>query len=334
MPITGPVVLNGQMYGAYKEPFYRLNDGRIVTLYELIEYLLENGGGGSGINDITEGTGEPSGAPATGAPSVYQDINTGNLYTWNGTAWTLVTGGGSGGDDDIIEGAGAPSTAPGAGQPQVYQNTTTGNLYVWNGSTWIQATGVDVYATALALVGTQLRLTQTNSTVLTAELGGLVGGGGILQYEAAGTNGTVDDGCFVTATGQFIEYERTGGAGQNTEGVLLVPPNVIMRGLSIHFNASQAPGNTFYLNVDYSETNRDVNGALSTLMPVMGTVTSKPSPISDGSPYLNFVHSGTPLQIGIVQVDDNGTRTRIRYKISNYNQQVGAGASILTLIFP
>lgn len=159
-------------------------------------------------------------------------------------------------------------------------------------------------------------------------------GAGLQQYEAAGVNGTVDQGAFVTATASGITYERTGGAGQNTEGILTVPTGIILQGVTVHFSSGQAPGNTFYLNVDYQNTGRAVNGGQDSVMPIWATVATRPVTFSDADPATNFIHSGTPLQIGIAQVDDNGTRTRIRYKITNYSQQVGSNASMLSIALP
>lgn len=160
------------------------------------------------------------------------------------------------------------------------------------------------------------------------------GGGGLLQYQATPVNDPTDNGCFVTTTIAGATYERTGGSGQNTEGILTVPEASILQGATIHFSAGQAPGNTFFLNVDYTGTSRTVNGSQNSVMPVLATVATKPTTFSDASPATNFVHSGTPIQIGIAQVDDNGSRVRIRYKITNYNQQAGANASILSVTFP
>lgn len=158
------------------------------------------------------------------------------------------------------------------------------------------------------------------------------GGGGSVEYQATPVNGAVDNGCFVTATDTGCTYERVGGSGQNTEGILTVPPGERWTSLTVHFDSGQAPGSTFYINVDYQETGKAIDGSEDTVRPVLGTVATKPSGFTDGSPATNFVHAGTPLQIGIAGVDDNGTRTRVRYKISNYSQQVGSSASMLHLI--
>lgn len=155
--------------------------------------------------------------------------------------------------------------------------------------------------------------------------------GGLSQYEASGVNGAVDLGSFVTASAAGITYERTGGAGQNTEGTFTIPAGVLALGLTVHFTAGQAPGSTFYLNVDYLSSARPVNGSQNSVIPPLATVATKPATFSDANPATNYIHSGTPIQVGIAQVDDNGTRTRIRYKITNYSQQVGSNASILTL---
>lgn len=159
-------------------------------------------------------------------------------------------------------------------------------------------------------------------------------GQGVFQYEAVAVNDPVDEGAFVTATGQSITYERTGGAAQNTEGILTVPAGVILRGLTVHFSSAQAPGTTFYLNVDYQNTGRPVNGTQDNVMPILATVATKPATFSDANPATNYIHSGTPLQIGIAQVDDNGIRTRVRYKFTNYSQQTGSNASMLSVVFP
>lgn len=86
------VELNGQMYGAYKEPAYRIPGiAEPVGLYELLTYVLGNlgGDGGSvGEDDVTEGQGAPSGDPENG-PHIYIDEATGNVYTWNGVQWNL-----------------------------------------------------------------------------------------------------------------------------------------------------------------------------------------------------------------------------------------------------
>lgn len=159
-------------------------------------------------------------------------------------------------------------------------------------------------------------------------------GGGELEYQATAVTPSVDNGCFVTASAAGVTYARTGGSGQNTEGIVTVPANQRLKSVTVHFSAAQAPGGTFFLNIDYTGTARPVNGSLNTLRPVMATVTSKPVSINDGAPATNFVHSGTPLQVGIADVNDNGTRVRLRVKITNYNQQVGSNASILTVLIP
>lgn len=155
-----------------------------------------------------------------------------------------------------------------------------------------------------------------------------------LEYQAAAVTPSVDDGCFVTASAAGVTYARTGGSGQNTEGIVTVPASQRLKSVTVHFSSGQAPGSTFFLNIDYTGTARPVNGSLNTLRPVYATVTSKPVSINDGAPATNFVHSGTPLQVGIADVNDNGTRVRLRVKITNYNQQVGSNASILTVLLP
>ena len=167
-------------------------------------------------------------------------------------------------------------------------------------------------------------------------INGLSAGAALFKYQATGVNGAVDNGCFLVATIADATYERTGGSGQNTEGVLTIPEGGILRGVSVHFTATQAPGNTFYLNVIYPYTGAAplVDGAQDNVMPPLATVTTKPATFTDGAPATNYIHSGTPIQIGIAGVNDNGSRIRIRYKIQNYNQQVGANASILSVLLP
>lgn len=160
------------------------------------------------------------------------------------------------------------------------------------------------------------------------------GGGGDQEYQATGVGGVVDEGCFITATIAGATFSRTGGAGQNTEGTLTIPNGGRVKSVTIHFSGAQAPGNTYYLNIDYNQTAKTVDGSLNTLRPMLGTVTSKPGSLSDVTGALNYVNSGTPLQISIVDINDNGSRVRKRIKITNYSQQVGANASIFTLMLP
>lgn len=167
-------------------------------------------------------------------------------------------------------------------------------------------------------------------------INGLSAGAALFKYQATGVGGAVDNGCFLVATIAAATYQRTGGSGQNTEGVLTIPEGGILRGVSVHFTAGQAPGNTFYLNVDYPYAGAAplVDADQDNVMPPIATVATKPAAFSDATPATNYVHSGTPLQVGIANVDDNGARIRIRYKIQNYNQQVGSNASILSVVFP
>lgn len=134
-----------------------------------------------------------------------------------------------------------------------------------------------------------------------------------------------------------VTFTRTGGAGQNTEGLLVLPTGFKPLSVAIHFSPAQAPGNTYYLNVRYGDihTVPQPNELASSYTGVMGTVITKTTGgPSEGAPYLNFVHSGTPLQIGLVSITppDGFTYTN-RIKVSNYNQQAGAQGSILKLIF-
>ena len=187
--------------------------------------------------------------------------------------------------------------------------------------------------------GNTINQNSSMDTLLTAIINAINsgggGGGGLLEYQAARHSDVADnDGCFVTASASGITYERVGGSGTNTEGVLRVPSGALLRGVVVHFAAGQAPGNTFYLNVDFQETGKSVNGSVDSVKPALATVSSKPASFTDAAPALNFVHAGTPIQIGVAQVDDNGTRTRVRFKVQNYNQQVGSNASILVVLFP
>lgn len=156
------------------------------------------------------------------------------------------------------------------------------------------------------------------------------GSGGEIEYEATPVSGP-DTGCFVRATVAGVTYSRTGGAGTNTEGILTIPDGAYCSQVFIHFDAAQAPGTTFYLNVDTLGTSKEVNGGQNSARPAFGTVSTKPATFSDGSPATSFVNSGTPLILGVAQMNDNGTRVRRRIKIDNYSQQAGSSASILAL---
>jgi hypothetical protein len=87
MPITAP--FNLALYRrnrAYIDD-YTVN-GESYTLEQLLNYLSENLGG-EGTNDVTEGTGDPSGDPGSG-PQIYQNTTNGQLWVWNGTTWVLI----------------------------------------------------------------------------------------------------------------------------------------------------------------------------------------------------------------------------------------------------
>lgn len=156
------------------------------------------------------------------------------------------------------------------------------------------------------------------------------GSGGEIEYEATPVSGP-DTGCFVRATVAGITYSRTGGAGTNTEGILTIPDGAYCSQVFIHFDAAQAPGTTFYLNVDTLGTSKEVNGSQNSARPAFGTVSTKPATFTDGTPATSYVNSGTPLILGVAQMNDNGTRVRRRIKIDNYSQQAGSSASILAL---
>lgn len=185
---------------------------------------------------------------------------------------------------------------------KIHQSGATVNqAIVWDGSAWVPTT---------------------------------ITGTGDYEYSATPVTAIVDEGCFITCTETGATFARTGGASTNTEGTVTVTESARVKGVTIHFNASQAPGTTYYLNIDYTGTAKAVNGSTDTFRPILATVTTKPSSISDSTPATNYVHSGTPLQVGIAGIDDNGTRVRYRIKITNYSQQVGAAASILTVVMP
>lgn len=180
-------------------------------------------------------------------------------------------------------------------------SATTGQAIAWNGTAWAPAT-------------------------IAASVD--------LEYAATPVTPVTDEGCFVTCTAAGVTFARTGGLSTNTEGTLTIPEDERLRSVTVHFATAQAPGTTYFLNLDYTGTAKAVNGDADTLRPLLGTVTTKPVTIDDTTPATNYVHSGTPIQIAIAGIDDNGSRIRYRVKITNYSQQVGAAASILTLILP
>jgi len=152
-----------------------------------------------------------------------------------------------------------------------------------------------------------------------------ISGVAFYEYEVA-------SGVIVTATDTTLTFTRTGGAGQNTEGTLNVPDGVYVHSLTVHFTAGQAPGTTYYLNVN-RYTLDGVNISQNTSRPVWVTVATKPTTFADVTPATNYVHSGTPIQIGISTITNNTTYYTTRYIITNYNQQVGSAASMVSYIF-
>lgn len=158
---------------------------------------------------------------------------------------------------------------------------------------------------------------------------------GIMRYQATGSTGSVDNGCFVSTNISGAIYQRTGGAGTNTEGILTLPnATSVLTGVAIHFDTSQAPGTDFYLNIVYPSASLTVNGSLNSLIPPIANITLKPSTaLADNNPALNYQHVGPPILCGVTGITVT-TTTTIRVKIDNYNEQVGANASILSLIFP
>jgi hypothetical protein len=86
------VALRGNLVGAYDPKYWVVGLADPVGQTELLTYILDNlgGGTGNGENDITEAAGTPSGAPGAGEPQVYQDTTNGNVYTWDGTQWNIM----------------------------------------------------------------------------------------------------------------------------------------------------------------------------------------------------------------------------------------------------
>lgn len=154
--------------------------------------------------------------------------------------------------------------------------------------------------------------------------------GGETEYEATPVAGP-DTGCIVRTSAVGVTFARTGGAGTNTEGTLTVPDGFFVSQVFIYFSAAQAPASTYFLNVDTLGTAKPVNGSEATCRPAIGTVATSPASFSEGTPMRNYVNSGTPQFWDVVSVDDNGTRVRVRYKITNYNQQAGPSASKLSM---
>ena len=80
------VALRGNLVGAYDPKYWVVGLADPVGQTELLTYILDNlgGGTGNGENDITEAAGTPSGAPGAGEPQVYPDTPTGHVHTWDG----------------------------------------------------------------------------------------------------------------------------------------------------------------------------------------------------------------------------------------------------------
>lgn len=307
-----PAKINAAQVGGYLEPRFAL-DGleEAVSLNELLQYILDmlgTGGLGEANTGSNLGIGQGVFAAKVAADLRFKSLVAGTNVTLSadGNSITINATGGSG------------------------EVNTASNLGPGDGI-FASKVGADLRFKTL-IPGANVTFDNEANTITINAAGG--GGAGLEQYQATPITEVTDNGCFVTCTESGATYARTGGVGQNTEGTLRVPNGAILKGAAVHFSAAQAPGSTFYLNVDYLGTGKAVNGGENSLMPPFVTVTSKPNPFSDGSPATNYVHSGTPLQVGVTQVDDNGTRVRVRIKITNYNQQVGSNASILSVIFP
>jgi len=220
------------------------------------------------------------------------------------------------------------------GNSKVY-GTNSGGTRGWKTDLTVALTTLSGVASGAVNLGTFTGDTIPDNSTVKAALQALetaiaAAGGGETEYQAEPINGP-DTGCFVRASGEGVTFERTGGSGTNTEGILTVPDGVFVSQVFIHFSAGQAPGTTFYLNVDTAGTSKVVNGGQNSARPAFGTVATKPATFTDGDPATSFINSGTPLILGIAGMNDNGSRVRRRIKITNYSQQAGASASILAL---
>ena len=307
---TLPAQINAGQRGGYLDPQFLL-DGMetAVNLNELLQYILDNLGASGEANTASNlGTGQGIFASKVASDLRFKSLVAGTNVTISadGNAITISAAGGGG------------------------ETNTASNL----------GTGQGIFASKVAsdlrfkslVAGTNVTISSTGNAITISAAGG---GAGLEQYEAEAVGGA-DGGCYITCTKIGATFARTGGAGQNTEGVLTIPEGSILKGIAVHFDAAQAPGNTYFLNID-----RPYSGPITPpwlgendAMPPLLTVTSRPVGFSDVVPATSYVHSGTPLQYGIAQINDNGSRIRIRLKVTNYNQQVGANASILSVIFP
>jgi len=379
------VIINRQIKHAYQEPGYYV-DGLedAVSLREMLEYLLENTGSGSGGSDsfvvsanleanntlrLTRNTGQlidvdlavlagdehvdnvelvganlvvtfadnttdvvdlsglqdggevNTAANVGGGAEVFRDKTgvTLNLRTLVGAGGVNVS---EDGDTVQIDGSGIA----GSGESNTAANVGGG------AEVFRDKTGVTLNLRTLVGAG-GVSVSEDGDTVQ-IDGSGIAGGGGLEKYQAGNEGDPLNDGAYITATAIGATYSRSGGSGQNTEGTITLPADCFLTGISVHFTSAQAPGNTFYLNVDFPTT-AEPNNALDSLMPPIGTVTSKPVSPNDATPAQNYAHSGTPLLIGVAGVSSPSAGvTRVRVKVANYNQQVGSNASILSLMFP
>lgn len=86
------VIIRGVLVGAYDQRYHVQGLEQPVPQADILQYLIDNignGDGGTGIDDITEGTTDPSGDPGTN-PFVYQNTTNGQIWVWNGTDWILI----------------------------------------------------------------------------------------------------------------------------------------------------------------------------------------------------------------------------------------------------
>lgn len=328
------VVLENQMRTAYQEPRFiveGLTDP--VSLYELLVYLLGNSGGGPGGTDsfvvsaallagnslqLTRNTGQLINVDLSVlAGDEHVDdvelVGTNLVVTFDDGTTDIV-------DLSPLQDGGEVNTGNNVGGGvELFRNKTGATL---NFRTLQAGTGIDITPDPS---GDLLSISATGG-----------GGSSLVKYEANNDGDPVNDGAFVTATDLGATYERTGGAGANTEGIITLPlASSFLTGCTIHFTAAQAPGVTFYLNIDYPTPAAGAgNRNYDSLMMPMATVATKPAAPTDAAPATNYVHTGTPIQVGVAGVSENAGTTRIRIKISNYAQQVGANASMLSVLFP
>ncbi|MEM6988476.1 MAG: hypothetical protein AAF499_18325, partial [Pseudomonadota bacterium] len=82
--------------------------------------------------EVELGTGAPTSTPTGTDPVIYVDTASGDVYSWDGTTWNLISVDTVG----VETGSGAPTSTPTGGQPVVYVDLTNGDIYTWDGSAW------------------------------------------------------------------------------------------------------------------------------------------------------------------------------------------------------